>query len=207
LGGFGTSRRRGNGNKTDIHGFELSVSTCSGIRVSVLRPTGRFRPAVHLSIPRPSIPVRAAGLEPFLQRRGILRAWGFQTRVAYAHRGAFLAGLNQTDQNGEPVYTAAYGQLDMRRATTFTKHFSVMFDGINLTSASITSVWPIHQPVLCCQRGFRPLPGRLPRGAVAAGESLKAASFRRRPPVARDLRIGGLDTSAKSRGCVPPSPA
>ena len=35
-----------------------------------------------------------------------------------------------------PVYTAAYGQLDMSASYDITKHFSVVFDAINLTSAS-----------------------------------------------------------------------
>ncbi len=67
---------------------------------------------------------------------GFFEKWGFQTRVAYSHRGAFLALLTQIQQANEPVYTAAYGQLDMSASYDITKHFSVFFDAINLTSAS-----------------------------------------------------------------------
>jgi len=35
-----------------------------------------------------------------------------------------------------PIYTAAYGQLDMSASYDINKHLSVMFDAINLTSAS-----------------------------------------------------------------------
>ena len=77
-----------------------------------------------------------AGLSRSYNVVGFFEKYGFQTRVAYSHRGAFLAGVGQTDQTNEPVYTAAYGQLDMSASYDITKHFSVFFDGINLTSAS-----------------------------------------------------------------------
>jgi TonB-dependent receptor len=126
-----------NGNKTDIHGFELSVQ-------HLFWDTG-FGMEANWSVPSGGAPFNSETINtqfalPGLSRSynivGFFERWGFQTRVAYAHRGAFLAGLNQTDQNGEPVYTAAYGQLDASASYDITKHFSVMVDGINLTSAS-----------------------------------------------------------------------
>jgi outer membrane receptor protein involved in Fe transport len=67
---------------------------------------------------------------------GFFEKWGFQTRVAYTRRGAFLSGTGQTDQPNEPIYTAAYGQLDASASYDINRHLSVFFNGINLTSAS-----------------------------------------------------------------------
>jgi outer membrane receptor protein involved in Fe transport len=67
---------------------------------------------------------------------GFFEKYGIQTRVAWTHRGTFLAGYGQTQQANEPVYTEAYGQLDMSASYDITRHFSVFFDAINLTSAS-----------------------------------------------------------------------
>ena len=120
---------------------------------------------------------------------GFFEEWGFQTRVAYSHRGAFLAALNQTDQNDEPVYTAAYGQLDMSASYDITKHFSVFFDGINLTSASTRQYGRFTDQFYSANAGFRPIPGRLPRGAVGSRrESREAASPSRRGGLAISRR-------------------
>ena len=74
--------------------------------------------------------------QPDLVVVGFFEKYGGQIRVAYSHRGAFLSALAQSDQANEPIYTAAYGQLDMSASYDITKHFSVLFDAINLTSAS-----------------------------------------------------------------------
>jgi len=144
-----------NGNKTDIHGFELSVQ-------HLFWDTG-FGIEANWSIPSGGAPFNSETINtqfalPGLSRSynvvGFFERWGFQTRVAYAHRGAFLAGLNQTDQNGEPVYTAAYGQLDMSASYDITKHFSVMFDGINLTSASSRQYGRFTNQFYAANEGF-----------------------------------------------------
>ena len=144
-----------NGNKTDIHGFELSVQhlfwdTGFGVQANWSVPTG--------GAPFNSETINTQFALPGLSRSynivGFFERWGFQTRVAYSHRGAFLAALNQTDQNGEPVYTAAYGQLDMSASYDITKHFSVMFDGINLTSASTRQYGRFTDQFYAANQGF-----------------------------------------------------
>jgi TonB-dependent receptor len=126
-----------NANKTQIHGFEFSVQHVFG--------DSGFGVQANWSIPSGgaqwnSLVIGSQFALPGLSRSynvvGFFEKWGFQTRVAYSHRGAFLAGLAQTDQANEPVYTAAYGQLDMSASYDFSRHFGVFFDAINLTSAS-----------------------------------------------------------------------
>jgi TonB-dependent receptor len=144
-----------NGNKTDIHGFELSVQHLFG-------DTG-FGVQANWSIPSGGAPWNAETINsqfalPGLSRSynfvGFFERWGFQTRVAYSHRGAFLAALNQTDQNNEPIYTAAYGQLDMSASYDINKHFSVIFDGINLTSASMHQYGRYTDQFVSATEGF-----------------------------------------------------
>ena len=74
--------------------------------------------------------------------------------MAYSHRGAFLAGVNQTDQANEPVYTAPYGQLDMSASYDINKHLSVMFDAINLTSASTRQYGRYTEQFVAANEGF-----------------------------------------------------
>jgi TonB-dependent receptor len=126
-----------NANRTQIHGFELSAQQVFGesgfgVQANWSVPSGgaSFNPLVigtQFALP---------GLSRSYNVVGFFEKYGIQTRVAWTHRGEFLAGLAQVQQANEPVYTEAYGQLDMSASYDLTKHFSVFFDGINLTSAS-----------------------------------------------------------------------
>ena len=126
-----------NANRTQIHGFELSAQhvfgeSGFGVQANWSVPSGgaSFNPLVigtQFALP---------GLSRSYNVVGFFEKWGFQTRVAWTHRGEFLAGVGQTQQANEPVYTEPYGQLDMSASYDITRHFSVFFDGINLTSAS-----------------------------------------------------------------------
>ena len=144
-----------NGNKTDIHGFELSVQhlfwdTGFGLQANWSVPTG--------GAPWNSVAIgnqfALAGLSRSYNFVGFFERWGFQTRVAYTHRGAFLASLNQPDQSLEPIYTAPYGQLDMSASYDITKHFSVLFDAINLTSASTHQYGRYTEQFISASEGF-----------------------------------------------------
>jgi TonB-dependent receptor len=127
-----------NGNTTNIHGFEISGQhmfwdSGFGIQANYSAPSGGapWNPLVVTQ------QFALAGLSRSYNVVGFFEKWGFQTRVAYTHRGSFLSALNQTDQNNEPIYTAAYGQLDASASYDINRHFSVFFNGINLTSESI----------------------------------------------------------------------
>jgi TonB-dependent receptor len=144
-----------NGNKTDIHGFELSVQhlfwdTGFGLQANWSVPTG--------GAPWNSVAIgnqfALSGLSRSYNFVGFFEKYGFQTRVAYSHRGAFLASLNQPDQSLEPIYTAAYGQLDMSASYDITKHFSVIFDAINLTSASTHQYGRYTEQFISASEGF-----------------------------------------------------
>ncbi|MEA3179532.1 MAG: hypothetical protein QOI59_3055 [Gammaproteobacteria bacterium] len=125
-----------NANKTQIHGWEFSVQhvfgeTGFGMQANWSIPSGGagWNPLVigsQFALP---------GLSRSYNVVGFFEKWGFQTRVAYSHRGTFLSALQQTQQASEPVYTKAYGQLDMSASYDINRHFSVFFDAINLTGA------------------------------------------------------------------------
>ena len=144
-----------NGNSTNIHGFELSAQ-------QVFWDSG-FGLQANWSVPSGGAPWNSqvvttqfalAGLSRSYNIVGFFEKWGFQTRVAYTHRSAFLAALNQTDQSNEPIYTAAYGQLDASASYDINNHFSVFFDGINLTSASTRQYGRFQEQFLFASEGF-----------------------------------------------------
>ena len=85
---------------------------------------------------------------------GFFEKWGFQARVAWSHRGDFLSALNQTDQNNEPVYTKAYGQLDMSASYDINRHVSVFFDAINLTGANLLQYGRYSEQFYSASEGF-----------------------------------------------------
>jgi TonB-dependent receptor len=144
-----------NANKTQIHGFEFSVqhlfgSSGFGMQANWSIPSGgaSFNPLVigsQFALP---------GLSRSYNVVGFFEKYGFQTRVAYSHRGAFLAALAQIQQANEPVYTAAYGQLDMSASYDINRHFSVFFDAINLTSASQRQYGRYSEQFISASEGF-----------------------------------------------------
>jgi len=54
----------------------------------------------------------------------------FSARAAYNYRDAFLS--NRSNTQGNPVYTDAYGQLDVSANWNITEHFTLSLAGINL---------------------------------------------------------------------------
>ena len=54
----------------------------------------------------------------------------FSARAAYNYRDAFLS--NRSNTQGNPVYTDAYGQLDVSANWNVNKHFTISLAGINL---------------------------------------------------------------------------
>jgi TonB-dependent receptor len=144
-----------NANKTQIHGFELSAQhvfgdSGFGVQANWSVPSGgaQWNPLVigsQFALP---------GLSKSYNLVGFFEKWGFQTRVAYTHRGAFLSALSQPDQSNEPIYFAPYGQLDMSASYDITSHFSVFFDAINLTSASQRSYGRYSEQFVSASEGF-----------------------------------------------------
>ena len=144
-----------NGNSTNIHGFEISGQhmfwdSGFGIQANYSAPSGGapWNPLVVTQ------QFALAGLSRSYNVVGFFEKWGFQTRVAYTHRSSFLAGLNQTDQNNEPIYTAAYGQLDASASYDINNHFSVFLNGINLTSASTRQYGRYAEQFIFAGEGF-----------------------------------------------------
>jgi len=144
-----------NANKTQIHGWEFSVQhvfgeTGFGVQANWSIPSGGagWNPLVigsQFALP---------GLSRSYNVVGFFEKWGFQTRVAYSHRGTFLSALTQTQQANEPIYTKAYGQLDMSASYDINRHFSVFFDAINLTSAKQEQYGRYSEQFYSASEGF-----------------------------------------------------
>jgi TonB-dependent receptor len=144
-----------NANRTQIHGFEFSLQhlfwdTGFGMQANWSLPSGGAQWNALEIGSQFALP----GLSRSYNVIGFFEKWGFQTRVAYSHRGAFLAGLGQIQQANEPVYTAAYGQLDMSASYDFNPHFGVFFDAINLTSASQRQYGRYSEQFISANEGF-----------------------------------------------------
>jgi TonB-dependent receptor len=144
-----------NANKTQIHGFELSAQhvfgdSGFGIQANWSVPSGGAQWNSLVIGSQFALP----GLSRSYNVVGFFEKWGIQTRVAYTHRGAFLAALLQTQQASEPVYTAAYGQLDMSASYAINKHFSVFFDAINLTGAGQRQYGRYKEQFYSASEGF-----------------------------------------------------
>jgi len=57
---------------------------------------------------------------------------GFQARVAFNNRNSFLQTLSNGD-TGEPEFVDDYGQWDISASYDINEHFSVLFEGVNIT--------------------------------------------------------------------------
>ena len=58
---------------------------------------------------------------------------GIQARIAYNWRDDFLLNTNQFHSPDEPVFTKAYGQLDMSASYEINDNLTLVFEGLNLT--------------------------------------------------------------------------
>ena len=60
----------------------------------------------------------------------------WQTRIAFNNREPFLRLLDN-GFNGEPVNTRTYGQWDVSGSYNINKHFSLFFEGVNITKSQL----------------------------------------------------------------------
>ncbi len=144
-----------NANRTQIHGWEFSVQhvfgeTGFGLQANYSLPQGgaQWNPLVigsQFALP---------GLSKSYNVVGFFEKWGFQARVAWSHRSDFLSALSQTDQANEPIYTKAYGQLDMSASYDINRHVSVFFDAINLTGANLLKYGRYSEQFYSASEGF-----------------------------------------------------
>jgi len=156
-----------NANKTQIHGFEFSCSTCSGQRLwragKLVHPSGgaSFNPLVigsQFALPGP---------EPLLQRGGFLR----EVRVPDSR------GVQPSRRHSSPdwpKYKQANERCIRRRwpaghgvQLRYQQAFLCFLRAINLTSASQRQYGRYSEQFIQLG-GVRPIPGRLSRCALVA---------------------------------------
>lgn len=126
-----------NANTINIHGFEFAGqyvfgNSGFGIQANVSLPAGgaKYNNAVignQFALP---------GLSKSYNIVGFYEKYGFQLRLAWNHRDAFLAALSQPLYANEPTYTAAYGQLDGNVSYEINSHAAVFVDAVNILGAS-----------------------------------------------------------------------
>jgi TonB-dependent receptor len=127
-----------NANKVNIHGFEFAWQhifddSGFGLQASWSIPLGgaRFNPLTT------DTQFAVGGLSKSYSAMVFYEKYGFQARVAFTHRDAFLAGIGQAQATTqEPTYTDAYNQVDASASYDITDNISVVWDGINLTGES-----------------------------------------------------------------------
>lgn len=126
-----------NANTVNIHGFEFSGqyvfgNTGFGIQANVSLPAGGAKYNNALIGNQFALP----GLSKSYNIVGFYEKHGFQARLAWNHRAAFLSALSQPLYANEPTYTAAYGQLDGSVSYEITDHATVFVDAVNILGAS-----------------------------------------------------------------------
>lgn len=63
--------------------------------------------------------------------------YGLQVRIAYNWRDEFLSGTQQGNGQQEPVYTEAYGQVDLSVNYDLTDNLAIYLEGLNITEEDI----------------------------------------------------------------------
>lgn len=125
-----------NANTVNVHGLEFAGQyvfgdTGFGVQANVSLPTSstKYNNAII------DTQFALTGLSKSYNIVGFYEKYGFQLRLAWNHRGAFLASLAQPLYANEPTYTAAYGQLDGSASYEITPHATVFVDAVNLLGA------------------------------------------------------------------------
>jgi len=126
-----------NGPTVNIHGFEFAGQyvfgdTGFGLQANVSLPAGGAHYDNNNILEQFALP----GLSKSYNIVGFYEKHGFQTRVAWNHRDAFLAALSQPLYANQPTYTAAYGQLDASASYDINKRATVFIDAVNILGAS-----------------------------------------------------------------------
>lgn len=127
-----------NANTVDVYGVELSGQhmfgdTGFGLQGNVSLPYSN----VHFNTLVIGTQFAVPGLSKSYTVVGIYEKHGLQARVAYTWRGAYLAGLSQSQGANEPVNVDSYGQLDASASYEFRKGLVTFIDATNITGASI----------------------------------------------------------------------
>ena len=126
-----------NANTVNIHGFEFAGQyvfgeTGFGLQANISLPAGGAQFNNASTLTQFALP----GLSKSYNIVGFYEKYGFQARVAWTHRAAFLSGIGQPLIANEPTYTAAYGQLVGSVSYEINPHASVFIDAVNILGAS-----------------------------------------------------------------------
>jgi TonB-dependent receptor len=144
-----------NGPTVNIHGFEFAGQyvfgdTGFGVQANVSLPAG----GAHYDNNNINEQFALPGLSKSYNLVGFYEKHGFQTRVAWTHRGAFLAGLSQPLYANQPTYTAAYGQLDASASYDINKRATVFVDAVNILGASQSQYGRYTNQFLYAAKGY-----------------------------------------------------
>ncbi|WP_232280858.1 TonB-dependent receptor [Novosphingobium nitrogenifigens] len=144
-----------NGPTVNIHGFEFAGQyvfgdTGFGLQANVSLPAGGAHYDNNNILEQFALP----GLSKSYNIVGFYEKHGFQTRIAWNHRGAFLAAISQPLYANQPTYTAAYGQLDASASYDINRHATVFVDAVNILGASQNQYGRYTNQFLYAAKGY-----------------------------------------------------
>jgi len=144
-----------NANTVNIHGFEFAGQyvfgdSGFGVQANVSLPAGgaRYNNAeigIQFALP---------GLSRSYNLVGFYEKHGFQARLAWTHRDAFLSALSQQLYANEPTYTAAYGQLDGSMSYDINHRATVFVDAVNMLGAGQRQYGRYTNQFLYADKGY-----------------------------------------------------
>ena len=91
---------------------------------------------IDVTLPPSETQFALTGLSDTANITLIYEKYGFSARLAYNWRDEFLAQANRGGSNN-PVFTEAFGQLDVNLSYNVTDNIVVSFEGINLTGENL----------------------------------------------------------------------
>ena len=144
-----------NGPTVNIHGFEFAGQyvfgeTGFGVQANVSLPAGGARYDNNNILEQFALP----GLSKSYNLVGFYEKNGFQTRIAWTHRDAFLSALSQQLYANQPTYTAAYGQLDGSASYDISKRATIFVDAVNILGASQSQYGRYTNQFLYAAKGY-----------------------------------------------------
>ena len=146
--------RPSNANKVNTHGFEFAWQhvfgdSGFGFQASWSIPLGgaKFNPL------GPKGQFALPGLSKSYGVMAYYEKYGFQGRLAFTHRDAFLSGTGQPQNADEPTNTAPYNQLDASASYDLTDNIQLVWDGINLTGESVKTYGRYKEQFLGAYQG------------------------------------------------------
>ena len=131
---YQVSRPR-NGERADVTGYELAITHVFENGFGIIANATFVDSDVSLDADTTT----SFALEGLGDSQNLILFYerdNWQARIAYNNREKFLRQIDN-GFNGEPINTDEFGQWDISASWDFTEHFTVFFEGINITEEEL----------------------------------------------------------------------